>query len=99
MELRDKVILITGGATGIGRATADLCAAAHAKVIVADINAEAGDQAARALNGTYVHVNVADEASVKAMIDKVATQYDHLDGLLHAAAILKGAHVGLDEYT
>ncbi len=99
MDLRDKIILITGGATGIGRATADLCAADHAKVIVADINTQAGDEAARALNGTFVHVNVADESSVKAMAAKIANQYGHLDGLLHAAAILKGAHVALDEYT
>src|SRR5258708_9138405 len=99
MNLRDKIILITGGATGIGRATADLCAADHAKVIVADINTQAGEDAARALNGTFVHVNVADESSVKAMAAKIANQYGHLDGLLHAAAILKGAHVALDEYT
>src|SRR5260370_41207841 len=99
MNLRDKVILITGGATGIGRATADLCAAENARVIVADINDEAGEDAARALNGTFVHVNVADETSVKALVEKIATQFDYLDGCLHAAAILKGAHVPLDEYT
>ena len=99
MNLRDKVILITGGATGIGRATADLCAAEHARVIVADINDEAGEEAARMLNGTFVHVNVSDEASVKAMVEKIATQFDYLDGWLHAAAILKGAHVALDEFT
>ena len=65
MMLTGKVILVVGGAAGIGRATAELCAARGATVIIADIDAAVGAQAAAAAGATFVSVNVMDAASVQ----------------------------------
>jgi NAD(P)-dependent dehydrogenase (short-subunit alcohol dehydrogenase family) len=97
MELQDKVILIVGGANGIGKATADLCAARGAKVIISDINEAAGKEAAHTIGASFVRVNVTDEASVRHLFDEVAQQYGHLDVLIHAAGILKGAYTSIEE--
>ena len=97
MELQDKVILIVGGANGIGKATAQLCAARGAKVIIADINEADGKQTATALNAPFVCVNVTDEANVRQLYELVAQQYGHLDVLIHAAGILKGAFTPIEE--
>ncbi len=58
--LNNKVILVVGGATGIGRATAELCAARGAAVVVADID-PAGQQVAVAVGGLFVPVNVTED--------------------------------------
>lgn len=99
MELQDKVILIIGGATGIGKAAAELCAARGAQVIVADINETAGMETARGINAPFVRVNVTDENSVKALYAQVTQQFGKLDALIHAAGLLKGAFTPIEEFT
>lgn len=99
MELQDKVILIIGGATGIGKAAAELCAARGAQVIVADINETAGMETARSINAPFVRVNVTDENSVKALYAQVTQQFGKLDALIHAAGLLKGAFTPIEEFT
>lgn len=58
--------VVTGGASGLGRATAEALAAAGAKVTIFDINDEAGAEVAAAIGGLFVHVDIMDEASVQA---------------------------------
>jgi NAD(P)-dependent dehydrogenase (short-subunit alcohol dehydrogenase family) len=98
MNLIDKVILIPGGAMGIGQATAELCVQRGARVIIADLNAEQGEHTAKALGVTFYPVDVADEASVKTLFEKVEAQYGKLDVLLHTAGVLKGAYVPIEEF-
>ncbi len=98
MELKDKVVLITGGATGIGRAAAEVCAARGAQVIVADLNERDGAAVAEAIHGLFAPVNVADEASVKQLFEQVGARYGRLDALITAAGILKGAYVPVEEF-
>ena len=98
MELDSKVILITGGATGIGRAAAETCAARGAQVIVADFNEKDGAAVADAIHGLFVPVNVADEASVTQLFEQVGARYGKLDALVTAAGILRGAYVPVDEF-
>jgi len=66
MELTNKVIAVVGGATGIGKATAEICAARGATVYVLDYNAADGAATAGAIKATFIQVNVTDEASVAA---------------------------------
>jgi NAD(P)-dependent dehydrogenase (short-subunit alcohol dehydrogenase family) len=98
MMLTGKVILVVGGAAGIGRATAELCAARGATVIIADIDAAVGAQAAAAAGATFVSVNVMDAASVQALMTAIAARHGRLDALIQAAGILKGAYTPVDEF-
>jgi NAD(P)-dependent dehydrogenase (short-subunit alcohol dehydrogenase family) len=86
-RLNGKVALITGSGTGIGRATARAMAAAGARVVVAELNAEAGEQTAaiiRQAGGEAVAVttDVTQESSVKAAVDTAVARYGGLH-ILH----------------
>ncbi|MCS6849003.1 MAG: SDR family oxidoreductase [Anaerolineae bacterium] len=98
MNLQNKIVAIVGGATGIGKATAEICAAAGATVIVADLNEAEGRATASAVGGSFFSINVADEASVAAAFAGVAAQYGRLDALIQTAGILRGAFVPLEEF-
>ena len=86
-RLDDKVAIITGAASGIGLATARRFAAEGAKVVVADVADEAGTALADEIGGTYIHVDVADEASVQAMFARVVEVYGGVDVLFNNAGI------------
>jgi len=66
MQIEGVGAVVTGGASGLGRATAEMLAAAGAKVTIFDLNDEAGRAQASAIGGHFVSVNVADDASVSA---------------------------------
>jgi NAD(P)-dependent dehydrogenase (short-subunit alcohol dehydrogenase family) len=86
-RLDDKVAIITGAASGIGRATALRFSAEGAKVVVADLAEFEGSALANAIGGTFVKVNVADETSVKEMYAKVVETYGGVDILFNNAGI------------
>ncbi len=86
-RLENKVAIITGGASGIGLATAKRFAIEGAKVVVADVADDAGSALAAEIGGTYVHVDVADEASVQAMYARVVEVYGGVDVLFNNAGI------------
>ncbi len=86
-RLDNKVAIITGAASGIGRATAVRFAAEGARVVVADLADESGTALAKELGGLYVHVDVADEGSVQAMFDATVDAYGGLDVLFNNAGI------------
>ena len=86
-RLDNKVAIITGAASGIGLATAHRFAGEGAKVVVADLAETEGTALANELGGTYVNVNVADEASVQAMYAKVISVYGGIDVLFNNAGI------------
>ncbi len=86
-RLDHKVAIITGAASGIGRATALRFAKEGARVAVADLNEETGTEFADQIGGTFVQVNVADEDSVKSMYEKVIAVYGGIDVLFNNAGI------------
>ena len=85
-------ILITGGSTGIGRASALRCAAEGAAVTVADVNDEAGAAVVAEIvagggRAQYVHTDVTDAGAVQAVIAAAVQAYGRLDGALNNAGI------------
>ncbi len=95
LDLTGRVVLITGGANGIGKATARLCAERGAAVVLADLQRDSGERIAAAIreNGgqaDFVQVDVRDAQQVSAMIDFVQQRHARLDKLVCAAGVLRG---------
>lgn len=89
MRLKDKVCLITGGAAGIGKATAIRFAQEGAKVILCDLVEEAGVQTAQEVGGVFYKVNVADRQQVQTWVDDVFQKFGRIDVLVNNAGVLR----------
>ena len=86
-RLAGRIAIITGGASGIGLATARRFAAEGATVVIADLDPDAGGRAATEVGGVFRPVNVADEASVDALFDGVAAEFGAVDIAFNNAGI------------
>ncbi|HEY8289686.1 MAG TPA: SDR family NAD(P)-dependent oxidoreductase [Acetobacteraceae bacterium] len=90
-RLAGRRILITGGASGIGRATAILFAREGARVAVLDRTPDATRGVAAETGGTAVSADVADPVSVATAVKQAATALGGLDGVVNAAGIFSAA--------
>ena len=86
-KLQDKVAIITGGASGIGAATAQLFVAEGAKVVLVDLNEEKGQAFAAELQATgaeamFIKANVTDEQEVAAIYQTTIEAFGKVDVLL-----------------
>ena len=86
MEIAGTAAVVTGGASGLGAATARRLAAARVKVLVLDLQDDLGDAVADQVGGAYVHADVTDEEQVKAAIG-AATEMGPLRILVNCAGI------------
>ncbi|MFC4410625.1 SDR family NAD(P)-dependent oxidoreductase [Chungangia koreensis] len=92
MNLQDKVAVVTGGASGIGLATAKAFLDKGAKVVIADYNEEAGNAVEKQLKETYenvkfVQTNVADEQAVENAVKTAVDTFGQLDVIFNNAGI------------
>lgn len=95
-DLGGKVAIVTGGASGIGEATARLFAAAGAKVLIGDV--QDGSRIAAEIGGTFQSTDVRDSAAVKALVDRALSESGRLDVLFNNAGIeLHAPLAGMDD--
>lgn len=89
MTLTDKICIITGGASGIGLEIAKVFAQAGGKIVIADIDLDAAEKAARALGGSHmgVDMDVTDAGAVQRGVDKVIATHGQVDILVSNAGI------------
>ncbi|OGO35467.1 MAG: hypothetical protein A2147_04740 [Chloroflexi bacterium RBG_16_57_8] len=93
MRLKDKVAVVTGAGSGIGRAIAELFGREGAKVVVADITDESGRETARLIENEggqalFVHADVSRSDEVKAMVTATVQTYGRLDIVVNNAAYM-----------
>jgi NAD(P)-dependent dehydrogenase (short-subunit alcohol dehydrogenase family) len=86
-RLAGKVAVITGGAGGIGRATAERFAAEGAKVAVVDLDEAAGTAVAESVDGMFVKVDVTSAVEVEALYEAVSTNFGGIDICFNNAGI------------
>jgi NAD(P)-dependent dehydrogenase (short-subunit alcohol dehydrogenase family) len=86
MQIKDRVFIVTGGASGLGDGTARLLAAEGGKVVIADMQADKGEAVAREIGGVFVKCDVSQEADGQAVVDQ-AVGLGKLAGLVNCAGI------------
>ncbi len=100
--LAGRVVVITGGASGIGAATARLCAARGARVVIGDVDDAKGESLVcelteSGLSATFARVDVTREADCESLIQTATVRCGPLDVLITCAGILQGAFVNIAE--
>lgn len=100
MRLKDKIAVITGAATGIGRATAVLFATEGATVVVADINDQAGGETVQQItqgggSAVFVHTDVGVPEDAAALVQEAIRRYGRVD-ILHSNAFWRVAKPALE---
>lgn len=89
-RMQDKIVIITGASSGLGRATAELMAAEGARVVMADISQESGEAAAQEIGADFVRTDVGNPAEVDALVSGTVARYGRLDVMCNNA----GVHAG-----
>jgi NAD(P)-dependent dehydrogenase (short-subunit alcohol dehydrogenase family) len=102
-KLDNRLILITGAASGIGRAAALCCAREGANIIAVDLDAAGIESciqelAAFGITSTGFTVDIQDETQVTDLFAQIKESFDQIDGVIHAAGILEGALVPIDDF-
>ena len=91
MRFENKVVMVTGGAAGIGRVTAENFAREGARIAICDVNPEAGEAAAKALGpeASFEQVDVASTTAVSSWVEGVFDKYRQIDVLVNNAGITR----------
>lgn len=98
MNVKNKVVVITGGARGIGKKTAEIFKGNGAKVIIADYDKDTGIETASELGVEFIEVDVSDHDSVINLFSEIDSKYNQLDVLINnAGTTADGFLVKMDE--
>jgi NAD(P)-dependent dehydrogenase (short-subunit alcohol dehydrogenase family) len=105
MRVQNKVAIVTGAGSGIGRATAELLAEEGARVVVADIDPKGGNDTVEAIRAKgnmahFVQADISKEADAKKISDEAVKAYGGIDILVNNAAtfVLKGFEATVEEW-
>ncbi|MBP9673397.1 MAG: SDR family NAD(P)-dependent oxidoreductase, partial [Ottowia sp.] len=105
MQIKDKVFIVTGGASGLGEGTARMLAAEGGKVVIADMQVDKGEAVAKDIGAAFVKCDVSNEADGQAVVAQ-AQSLGKLVGLVNCAGIApaektvgKGGAHKLDVFT
>lgn len=93
IDLTRKSAIVTGGASGIGRATAVVLAELGARVVVADLDAERGLEAAKEVGGLFVRCDVSKAADCDAVVEAAVAAHGGVDVLFNNAGIIRRSTV------
>lgn len=91
MDLQNKVAIITGAASGIGKACAEEFSRLGALVVVVDVNEDAAASVAAGVGGLAITCDVADEASINAMVARAVSHFGPIDILFNNAGVATGS--------
>lgn len=91
MQLKDAIIIITGGSKGLGKATAKLLIEKGAKVIITSRNQQELEATAKEIGAIAFDMDVADELQVQALYDFVQEKFGRLDVLINNAGLMRGS--------
>jgi len=87
MQIKNSVFLVTGGASGLGAATARMAAENGGKVVIADLQADLGEKLAKDIGGRFVRTDVTSEADGKAAVALALKEFGGLHVLVNCAGI------------
>jgi NAD(P)-dependent dehydrogenase (short-subunit alcohol dehydrogenase family) len=87
-RFENKVVIVTGAASGIGESAARLFAAQGAKVVVADVNSERGEQVAAEIGGVFQHTDVTKEEAIEALVVNTRERYGRIDCMVNNAGMV-----------
>ena len=93
MQIENKVFIVTGGASGLGAASAELLVSAGAKVMLVDMNAEAVAAQAQRLGAQSVVADISSEAAADAAVQATIAAFGSVNGLINCAGIVRGEKI------
>jgi len=95
MQIKDSVFIVTGGASGLGAATARMLVDGGGKVLLADLQEEKGTALAKELERSvrFARTDVTDEASGKAAVAAATQAFGKIDGLINCAGVVHGERI------
>ena len=93
MDIANQVFLVSGGASGLGAASAEMLVAAGARVMLVDLNAEAVAAKAQQLGCQSVVADISQEAAAEAAVEGTGKGFGGLNGLVNCAGIVRGEKI------
>ena len=95
MQIENKVFIVTGGASGLGAATAEMLVKAGARVMLVDMNADAVAAQARTLGAqaSSVVADISQSEAAQAAVDATVAQFGGVNGLINCAGIVRGEKI------
>ncbi|MBY8856826.1 SDR family NAD(P)-dependent oxidoreductase [Nocardia sp. CA2R105] len=88
--MQDKVVIVTGGSSGLGRATAEIMISERARVVLTDVDHEAGHAISDAIGADFVLTDVSDPAAVDLLVSSTEQRFGRLDVMCNNAGVFTG---------